>query len=539
MKPDDILSALELGTTTLGIEYGSTRIKAVLNGPDNTPIAIGTHDWENSFVDGYWTYAESELHEGLVAAYASLKRDVSKRYGVVLRRIGALGISAMMHGYLPFDAEGRLLVPFRTWRNTTTTQAAQELSELFAFHVPERWSVAHIYQAILDREEHVPRIAFFTTLAGYAHWKLTGKQVLSVGDASGMFPIDAATRSYDAQMLAKFNERAAAHNVSWKIEDLLPQVLLAGEVAGTLSQTGALWLDPEGDLEAGCPLCPPEGDAGTGMIATNAVAPRTGNVSAGTSVFSMVVLEGALKDPSEPTIDLVATPVGDPVAMVHCNNCSSDINAWMELFSEIIEAMGTQTSESAHVDKAALFSTLFSKALEGESDGGGLVPVPFISGEPIVGVQTGCPLLVRRSNAHLSLANFMRTAIMAAFGSLALGHEALKKEGVVIEKLYGHGGIFKTEGVAQRLLAAALGAPVSVMQTAGEGGAWGQALAASYMLNKKEGETLSEFLNHRVFSEMQGSTIAPDEKDEAGFVEFLASFKAALEVEKTAEKLLS
>ena len=331
MNKDQIIADIESGNTALGIEYGSTRIKAVLVGSDNEPIAIGAFDWENSLVDGYWTYSDEEIFAGLAAAYASMKADVAEKYGVTLKRVGALGISAMMHGYLPFDASGNLLVPFRTWRNTTTTQAAHELSELFAFHTPERWSVSHIYQAVLNGEEHVPNIDFFTTLAGYAHWRLTGEKVLSIGDASGMFPIDSTTHDYDAAMIAKFDELVASKGVSWKVEDLLPKILVAGECAGHLTAEGAALLDVDGDLEPGCPLCPPEGDAGTGMIATNSVAPRTGNVSAGTSVFSMVVLEHALKDANVPEIDLVTTPVGDPVAMVHCNNCTSDINDWVDL----------------------------------------------------------------------------------------------------------------------------------------------------------------------------------------------------------------
>ncbi len=530
---EQIKEQLEGGRCSLGIEYGSTRIKAVLVDEGNDPIAVGTFDWENSLVDGYWTYAQEELDNGIAAAYASLKEDVLQRYGVTLRRLGALGVSAMMHGYLPFDAEGRLLVPFRTWRNTTTTRAAHELSRLFAFHIPERWSVSHLYQAVLDGEEHVPSIASFTTLAGYAHRRLTGEHVLSVGDASGMFPIDSQTHDYDAQKIAAFDRLVAEKGVAWKVEDLLPKVLVAGDVAGHLTPEGARFLDHDGDLEAGCPVCPPEGDAGTGMIATNSVAPRTGNVSAGTSVFSMVVLEHALKDATVPQIDLVTTPVGDPVAMVHCNNCTSDINDWVNLLVDYSHAMGQE------VDKGQVFTTLFNKALEGEKDAGGLVSTPFISGETVMGVQTGYPLLARRPDARLTIANFMREHIMAAFGALAVGNEALREEGVKIDRLYGHGGIFKTPKVAQSILAAALDAPVTVMATAGEGGAWGQAVAASYMIHKEEGESLSHYLDQKVFGDMEQVTLEPDPADVEGYRAWLADFRRANEAEKELERQMA
>lgn len=533
LTKEQIVAEIESGAASLGIEYGSTRIKAVLVASNNEPIAVGAFDWENSLVDGYWTYGDQEIFDGLAAAYASMKADVSERYGVTLRRLGALGISAMMHGYLPFDAEGNLLVPFRTWRNTTTTQAARELSELFSFHTPERWSVSHIYQAVLNGEEHVSRIDFFTTLAGYAHWRLTGEKVLSIGDASGMFPIDSATHDYDAAMVAKFDELVASKGVSWKVEDLLPKIMVAGEVAGHLTPEGAALLDVDGDLEPGCPVCPPEGDAGTGMIATNSVAPRTGNVSAGTSVFSMVVLEHALKDATVPEIDLVTTPVGDPVAMVHCNNCTSDINDWVDLLCDFSELMGDK------LDKGEVFTKLFCSALEGDKDAGGLVSIPFISGETVMGVQTGYPMVVRGQNASFTIANFMRMNIMAAFGALAAGNEALRAEGVKIDKLYGHGGIFKTPKVAQSLLAAALEAPVTVMATAGEGGAWGQAVAASYMIHRGEGETLADFLNDKVFADMEGATLEPDPSDVEGYRAFLATFKKVNEAEKAAEAALA
>ena len=527
---DEIRAEIEAGATTLGIEFGSTRIKAVLDDADNEPVAVGTYDWENSFVDGHWTYGDAEIFDGLAGCFASLKAEVEARYGVVLRRVGALGISAMMHGYLAFDAEGKLLVPFRTWRDTTTGAASAELTELFRFHVPERWSVSHLYQAILDGEEHVSRVAFFTTLAGYVHWRLTGERVLSVGDASGMFPIDSATHGYDADMIAKFDGLVAERGMSWKVEDLLPRVLVAGERAGALTETGARLLDPAGELEAGCPLCPPEGDAGTGMIATNSVAPRTGNVSAGTSVFSMVVLEHALADAMRPEIDLVTTPAGDPVAMVHCNNCTSDINAWVDLLCDYSRAMGHA------VEKGEVFTRLFNEALAGEKDAGGLVSVPFVSGETVMGVTHGYPVVLRETGARLTLANFMRMHIMAAFGALASGNEALREEGVGIDKLYGHGGIFKTPEVAQSLLAAALDAPVTVMETAGEGGAWGQAVAAAYMLHRAEGESLADYLAAHVFGSVGSVTLEPDDADVAGYRVFLERFTRANEAEKAAER---
>ena len=531
---DRIAAEISAGEATLGIEFGSTRIKAVLDDAADEPIAVGTYDWENSFVDGHWTYSDDEIFAGLAGCYAALKADVERRYGVTLTRLGALGISAMMHGYLPFDTSGNLLVPFRTWRDTTTGAASRELTELFRFHVPERWSISHLYQAVLDSEEHVSSVDSFTTLAGYVHRRLTGEQVLSVGDASGMFPIDPVTRDYDAAMVAKFDELVAAKGVPWKVEDLLPRPLVAGEQAGILSEEGARLLDPSGDLAAGCSLCPPEGDAGTGMIATNSVAPRTGNVSAGTSVFSMVVLERPLHDAMRPEIDLVATPTGDPVAMIHCNNCTSDLNDWVGLLAESCRVLGY-----GNVQAADIYAPLFEAALGADQDGGGLVSLPFVSGETVMGVQTGYPMLLRLPNARLTLANFMRTHLMAAFGALAVGNEALREEGVAIERLYGHGGIFKTPKVAQSLLAAALRAPVSVMDTAGEGGAWGQAVAAGYMLRHAEGESLADYLDTHVFDSVGGTTIAPDEIDVAGFAEFLTEFKKANEAEKAAERAFS
>jgi sugar (pentulose or hexulose) kinase len=529
LSKSETVEEIERGKCTLGIEYGSTRIKAVLDNSADEPIAVGTFDWENSLVGGYWTYGEKEIFDGLSACYASLKADVKKKYGVTLSCLGGLGISAMMHGYLPFDAQGELLVPFRTWRNATTTQAANALTEIFAFHIPERWSIAHLYQAILSGEQHVSKIAFFTTLSGFVHWRLTGEKVLSIGDASGMFPIDQQTKTYNASMVDKFDALESVRRLNIKVEKLLPRVLLAGEQAGILSEEGAHLLDAEGDLLAGCPVCPPEGDAGTGMIATNSVAQRTGNVSAGTSVFSMVVLEHALKDQTVPAIDFVMTPVGDPVAMVHCNNCTSDINAWIELLKSYNDLMGFQ------VDTSELYSKLFSSALSADKAGGGLVSSPFVSGENIMDVQIGHPVVLRKQHAEFSISNFMRMHIMAAFGTLKVGNDILKRENVKIDKLYGHGGIFKTPKVAQSILAAAMGAPVTVLATAGEGGAWGQALAASYMIHKSAGQSLADYLDKKVFVGMQGLTLQPDPADVAGYETFIKLFKQMNTVEKAAE----
>lgn len=525
---EQIVADIEAGRTSLGIEYGSTRVKAVLDDADNEPIAIGTFDWENSLIDGYWTYSEDEIFEGLKTCYASLKADVEAKYGVTLRKVGALGISAMMHGYLPFDADGKLLVPFRTWRNTTTTEAAHELSRLFAFHTPERWSVSHIYQAVLNGEEHVPNIDFFTTLSGFVHWRLTGEKVLSIGDASGMFPIDSVAHDYDAAKIAQFDELVASKGVEWKVEDLLPRVLVAGDVAGHLTEEGARLLDPSGDLEAGCPLCPPEGDAGTGMIATNSIAQRTGNVSAGTSVFSMIVLEHALKDATAEEIDLVTTPVGDPVAMVHCNNCTSDINAWAGMLKGFADAAGVPVS------MGDIYTALFTSALSGDKDCGGVVNLPLFSGEPVVGLDAGRPMLVRTPDAKLTFPNFARSLVTGAMTSLKIGMDILAKEHVQIDKLLGHGGYFKTPVAGQTILSAALKAPISVMETAGEGGPWGMALLAAYRVNRHADETLEDYLNARVFAGAKGSTIRADAADEAGLDAYTARFHQALSAEKAA-----
>lgn len=524
----DIKKLIESGQAVLGIEFGSTRIKAVLIDEENNPIASGSHEWENQLVNGIWTYSLDAIWNGLQDSYRDMLADVKAKYDTEIVSLKAIGISAMMHGYMPFNKEGELMVSFRTWRNTITEQASTELSKLFNYHIPQRWSIAHLYQAILNGEEHVPDITFITTLEGYIHWQLTGQKVIGVGEASGMFPIDIETKDYNKEMIAKFNELIAPKGFPWKVEDILPKSLLAGEDAGVLTEAGAKLLDVSGKLQAGIPLCPPEGDAGTGMVATNSVAVRTGNVSAGTSVFAMLVLEKELTKAYE-EIDLVTTPTGNLVAMVHCNNCTSDLNAWVSLFKEFAESFGVE------VDMNKLFGTLYNKALEGDKDCGGLLAYNYFSGEHITGFEEGRPMFVRTPESRFNLANFMRVNLFTALGALKVGLDILlKEEDVQIDKIMGHGGLFKTEGVGQRILAAAMNSPVSVMKTAGEGGAWGIALLASYMVNKKDGETLDDFLNNSVFAGDTGVEMAPDAEDVAGFNAFIETYKAGLPIERAA-----
>ncbi|MBP3952516.1 xylulokinase [Bacillus suaedae] len=524
----DVKSTIESGKTVLGIELGSTRIKAVLIGENNEPIASGSHDWENSFVDNVWTYSLEDIWKGLQDSYQKLSADVKEQYGVTLQTVGAIGFSAMMHGYMAFDKDGELLVPFRTWRNNITEQASTELTKLFNYNIPQRWSIAHLYQAILNKEEHISDIHFQTTLAGYVHWKLTGKKVLGVGEASGVFPIDLDTKSFNETMIKQFNQSIETQNLPWKLEDILPNVLVAGENAGELTEEGARLLDVSGELKAGIPLCPPEGDAGTGMVATNSIAKRTGNVSAGTSAFAMVVVE---KDLSKvhPEIDLVTTPTGNLVAMAHSNNCSSDLNAWVGLFDEFSKAIGLD------IDKNKLYETLFNSALQGDADGGGLLSYGYLSGEHMTHFEEGRPLFVRSSGSNFNLANFMRVHLFTAFGAMKIGMDILfKEEKVELDEVLGHGGLFKTEGVGQRILAAAFNVPVSVMETAGEGGAWGIALLGSYMINKKENETLEDYLNESVFAGQSVKTVSPEAEDVTGFEQFMERYKAGLEIERAA-----
>ena len=517
------------GKTALGIELGSTRIKGVLIDYQGNVLAVGIHDWENSFIDNIWTYSLAEIHAGVRDCYSSLRKIVEETYGVTLKKIGSIGVSAMMHGYMALDKEGRQIAPFQTWRNTNTQQAADELTELFDFNIPLRWTVAHLYQRILDGEKHVEKLDYVSTLSGYIHWKLTGERVIGVGDAAGMFPIDSDTIDYDAGMKEKFDDLIRPYGYSWKLEDIFPKVLAAGENAGYLTEEGAAFLDETGNLESGIMMCPPEGDAGTGMTATNSVAPRTGNVSAGTSVFAMVVLEKALSKAYD-AIDLVTTPAGDLVAMVHCNNCTSDLNAWVNLFKEFAQNFGVED-----VDMDQLYGTLYNKALEGDKDCGGLLAYNYFSGEHITGFEEGRPLFVRKPDSNFNLANFMRVHLYTALGALKTGLDILmKEEDVKVDKMLGHGGLFKTEGVGQKIMAAAVNAPVSVMKTAGEGGAWGMAILAAYMLDKAEDETLDTYLSDKVFAGEEGTTIAPDEKDVEGFDEFIKQYQKGLALERVA-----
>ncbi|MEO3944743.1 FGGY-family carbohydrate kinase [Gorillibacterium sp. CAU 1737] len=528
MNQVDLSAMITKGETSLGIEFGSTRIKAVLIDRRFQTIASGSYEWENQLKDGYWTYNQEDIIVGLQTAYREMKQEVERNYGVTLRTVGSIGFSAMMHGYMAFDSAGDLLVPFRTWRNATTGVAARELTDLFRFNIPERWSIAHLYQAVLNQEEHVPRLDFVTTLAGYIHWLLTGTRAIGIGDASGVFPIDEATHNYHPAMVKQFDEHIAAKGYPWKLEDLLPNVHLSGEQVGHLTEEGAAILDPAGDLQPGIPFCPPEGDAGTGMVATNSVRKRTGNVSVGTSVFAMIVLEKELSK-VYPEIDMVTTPNGSPVGMVHANNCSSDLNAWMGLFREFSEAMGFQ------VDSGKLFGVLLNKALEADPDGGGLLSYGYLSGENITGLDHGRPLFVRSPESNFTLANFMRTHLFTAFGALRLGMGILtENEEVAIDRILAHGGLFKTPVVGQKVLAAALNVPISVMSTAGEGGAWGMALLASYLINQDQGESLEDFLEQKVFRDVKGQEMAPDAADVQGFEEFIERYRAGLAIEQAA-----
>lgn len=527
MKQDP-KSTIEQGKAILGIEFGSTRIKAVLIDGENKPIAQGCHEWENQLADGLWTYSTEAIWYGLQDCYADLRANVRKEFDIEIENLAAIGISAMMHGYMPFDKNEEILVPFRTWRNTNTGKAAAELSELFVYNIPLRWSISHLYQAILNGEEHVKDIDYLTTLAGYIHWQLTGRKVLGVGDASGMIPIDPETKTYYASMVEKFDNLVAPKGFPWKLLDIMPEVLVAGEDAGTLTAEGAKRLDVSGHLKPGIPFCPPEGDAGTGMVATNAVLQRTGNVSAGTSSFSMIVLEKELSKPYE-MIDMVTTPDGSLVAMVHCNNCTSDLNAWVNLFKEYQELLGIP------VNMNQVYGLLYENALKGDADCGGLLSYNYFSGEPITGLAEGRPLFVRSASDKFSLANFMRANIYAAVCVLKIGNDILfNEEKVEVDRITGHGGLFKTKGVGQRILAAALNSPISVMETAGEGGAWGIALLASYLVNNGRKLSLAGFLNESVFLGDAGTEIAPTPEEVEGFNVYIENYKRGLAIEQAA-----
>ena len=526
----DAKSTIEAGKAILGIELGSTRIKAVLIDQENKPIAQGSHTWENQLVDGLWTYSIEAIWSGLQDCYADLRTNVKNAYGIEIETLAAIGVSAMMHGYMPFNKKEEILVPFRTWRNTNTGRSAAALSELFVYNIPLRWSISHLYQAILDNESHVNEIDFLTTLAGYVHWQITGEKVLGIGDASGMLPIDPTTHNYSAEMVAKFNKLIAPKEYNWKLEEILPKVLSAGENAGVLTPEGSKKLDASGHLKAGIPVCPPEGDAGTGMVATNAVKQRTGNVSAGTSSFSMIVLEKELSKPYE-MIDMVTTPDGSLVAMVHCNNCTSDLNAWVNLFKEYQELLGIP------VDMDEIYSKLYNIALTGDTDCGGLLSYNYISGEPVTGLADGRPLFVRSANNKFNLANFMRTHLYASVGVLKIGNDILfNEEKIKVDRITGHGGLFRTKGVGQRILAAAINSPISVMETAGEGGAWGIALLGSYLVNNEKKQSLADFLDESVFVGDAGIEVSPTPEDVAGFNAYIENYKAGLPIEEAAVK---
>lgn len=526
----DPKTTIESGKAILGIEFGSTRIKAVLIDQENKPIAQGSHEWENQLVDGLWTYSIEAIWYGLQDCYADLRANVRKLYDTEIEILAAIGVSAMMHGYMAFNENQEILVPFRTWRNTNTAQAAAELSKLFVYNIPLRWSISHLYQAILYNEEHVKDINFLTTLAGYIHWQMTGKKVLGIGDASGMLPIDPETKDYSAEMVDKFDNLIAPKGYSWKLLDILPKVLLAGENAGFLTEEGARKLDISGHLKPGIPVCPPEGDAGTGMVATNAVRQRTGNVSAGTSSFSMIVLEKDLSKPYE-MIDMVTTPDGSLVAMVHCNNCTSDLNAWVGLFKEYQELLGIP------VDMNEVYSKLYNNALKGNADCGGLISYNYISGEPVTGLAEGRPMFVRSANDKFNLANFMRAQLYASVGVLKIGNDILFNDEMIrVDRITGHGGLFKTKGVGQRILAAAINSPISVMETAGEGGAWGIALLGSYLVNNESKLSLADFLDKVVFAGNTGVEVSPTEEDVAGFNAYIENYKACLPIEEAAVK---
>ena len=524
----DAKTIIESGKAILGIEFGSTRIKAVLTDPESKPIAQGSHEWENRLVDGLWTYSIDDIWHGLQDCYADLRANVARDYGTEIESLGAIGISAMMHGYMPFGKDGEILMPFRTWRNTNTAKAAAILSELFNYNIPLRWSISHLYQAILDGESHVASIDCLTTLAGYIHWKLTGRRVLGIGDASGMLPVDPSAKDYSAVMIEKFDELISGNGYPWRLRDILPEAVTAGAEAGTLTDEGARLLDPSGHLHGGIPLCPPEGDAGTGMVATNAVLPRTGNVSAGTSSFSMIVLEKELSKPYK-VIDMVTTPDGNLVAMVHCNNCTSDLNAWAGLFREYQQLLGVP------VDMGEIFERLYRNALEGDPDCGGLIAYNYLSGEPITGLSEGCPLFLRSAGDRFNLANFIRANLYASVAVLQVGNDILfNEEKVKVDRITAHGGLFKTKGVGQRILAAALNSPISVMETAGEGGAWGIAILASYLVNNPGRLPLPEYLEEIVFTGNAGSEIAPVKEDVEGFEAYTRRYVDCLAVERAA-----
>ncbi len=527
----NIAEQIKNGSASIGIEFGSTRIKAVLVGDDYNAAATGTYDWENSLIDGVWTYSLDEVRAGLAGAFKSLAADVKEKYGAAIEKVASIGISAMMHGYLAFDENNELLVPFRTWRNTMTEEAADIITEAFSFNIPQRWSIAHLYQAILNKEEHISKIRFVTTLAGYVHWLLTGEKVIGIGDGSGMFPIDVNSGNYNDEMLEKFAKLTKGTAFTQSLSDILPKIVPVGECAGHLTEEGALLLDPSGNLKAGVPFCAPEGDAQTGMVATNSIAPRTGNVSAGTSIFAMAVLEKDLSAVYR-EIDIVTTPCGNPVAMVHCNNCTTELNNWVKLFEDMLNTFGVQVS------KDELYNKLFAAALSGAADCDDIISYNYHSGEHVTGFTEGKPLIMRSPKSELNTANLMRSLIYSCMATLKIGMDILiGKEKIALDKIYAHGGLFKSPITGQRFLASALGVPVALMESAGEGGAWGIALLASFLARKGEGETLESYLEKRVFDGKTGTCMAPDKSDSEGFASFIEKYKAGLTVERAAVEI--
>lgn len=524
---------MDFSKTVLGIEFGSTRIKAVLIDEYHIPIAYGECLWENELINGIWTYSTEAIHTGLQCCYASLKKDIKNKFNTVLSEVGAIGISGMMHGYLPFDKQGKQLTEFRTWRNTVTGEAASKLTDLFGYNIPQRWSIAHLYQAILNGEKHLHKLDFLTTLSGYVHWRLTGERVVGIGEASGMFPIDSQILNYDEDMLYKFELKAKPDIYTWELSDILPKILLAGENAGKLTKEGALLIDPEGDLRCGIPFAPPEGDAGTGMVATNSVALGTGNVSAGTSAFSMLVVDKPIIKRKE--VDMVTTPEGLPVAMVHCNNCTSDINSWINLFCEFAREVDCK------IDKNKLYNLLFEKALQGDSDCGNLLSYNYLSGEEIAGVYSGAPLFLRKPNSKFTLSNFMRTHLFSAIATLKIGLDILiNEEKIEVKSLCAHGGYFKNQKVGPLFLSAATKCAVMVRETAGEGGPYGMCLLTACMLNKEKGVSLADYLQNSVFYDhTKVSTFWAGKEDIAEFDAFLSRYKSALKIERMAAELFS
>jgi len=534
VNPDRLREKAELigaGRALLGIELGSSRIKAALVAPDGSPLASGSYGWENHLHDGIWTYALDEVWKGVAGCFASLAEEVRARYAVELRRVAAMGVSGMMHGYIALDRDGQLLVPFRTWRNNITGQACAELTRLFDFAIPQRWSIAHLYQSILEGQPHVPRVASLFTLAGYVHWRLTGERVMGVGEASGMFPIDPDSRNWDGRMAARFDELVASRGFRWKLLDLLPRVLVAGQPAGRLTAEGAKLLDPTGQLPAGIPCCPPEGDAGTGMVATNAVRPRSGNVSAGTSVFAMIVLERKLARVHE-EIDIVQTPDGKLVAMAHSNNGSSDFDAWIHLLGQAARALGAESRPEE------LYARLTPLALEADPDAGGLLAINYVSGEHVTHFTEGRPLLARRPDSAFTIQNFVRALLFSSLCAMRTGMDILtEEEGVVIDEIRGHGGFFKVGDTGQRMMAAALDTPVSLPATAGEGGAWGMALLAAYLDRADAAQSLPDFLDERIAASI-GKPVRAEPRDVEGFDAFFERHRKGLAVEAEAVKAL-